>query len=430
MKVKLLAASILFGAILLNAQPNISSWHLNTTGAKGKYWTVPGPNVVTMNDSSGITKLCYTSTHLYVRTRSLAFDYIMGPSANPNLPQAQNYTFKIPKIPAQQTGTQTSIPTGGPVGLCLNGVLLYGNRSADHYKSSTNTNNNTGDNLWHCDAWYNEKNSMDTSGNGHSDGSGKYHYHANPITLYTDPSTAHSPVLGYAIDGYPIYGPYGYSTALNNASPIKRIKSSYQLRSITTRTALPSGAVSSPAGPSVSIAFPLGMYVEDYQYSSGSGDLDTLNGRYCVTPEYPSGTYAYFMTTDNAGVPAFPYIFAFKYYGMITAGDTGPNLGNAGMPTSGLTCVTTTVSGLEEIQTENANVLVYPNPASDRINISVKNKMNYTVTIKDILGKTIMTIRLTSNEQSISVADLDKGIYFILFAGSSNNVEAIRFVKE
>ena len=51
-----------------------------------------------------------------------------------------------------------------------------------------------------------------------------------------------------------------------------------------------------------------GSFVEDYQYNPGSGDLDQSNGRYCVTPDYPNGTYAYFMPQDASNVPQYPYI--------------------------------------------------------------------------------------------------------------------------
>ena len=44
------------------------------------------------------------------------------------------------------------------------------------------------------------------------------------------------------------------------------------------------------AGPAVSASFPLGDYIEDYQYVAGSGDLDQYNGRFVVTPDYPQGT--------------------------------------------------------------------------------------------------------------------------------------------
>ena len=48
--------------------------------------------------------------------------------------------------------------------------------------------------------------------------------------------------------------------------------------------------------PSIS-DFPQGFFVEDYVFDD-SGDLDIHNGRFCVTPDYPNGTYAYFTTIN------------------------------------------------------------------------------------------------------------------------------------
>jgi len=42
--------------------------------------------------------------------------------------------------------------------------------------------------------------------------------------------------------------------------------------------------------------------------------LDRFNGRYCVTPDFPSGTYAYFCTLDSDGGPVYPYILGNNYY--------------------------------------------------------------------------------------------------------------------
>lgn len=118
----------------------------------------------------------------------------------------------------------------------------------------------------------------------------------------TSPFT-HSPILGYAFDGNPIYGPYGYSDALDSTSVVSRMTSSYTLK--TNRL----------GGPSVSI-YPLGSFVEDYQYIHKSGKLDENNGRFCVTPEYPEGTYAYFVTISADNTPVFPYVLGQNYYSL------------------------------------------------------------------------------------------------------------------
>ena len=101
------------------------------------------------------------------------------------------------------------------------------------------------------------------------------------------------------------------------------MRSGYRLRRMTQRDTLPEWALdyhpgvpqSLPAaqqGPAVSARFPLGRYVEDNEYVAGLGDLDQFNGRTTVTPEYPNGTYAYFVTIQEDGTPAFPYILGLQ----------------------------------------------------------------------------------------------------------------------
>ena len=72
-------------------------------------------------------------------------------------------------------------------------------------------------------------------------------------TLQELPPTVHSPIIGWAYDGHPIYGPYGYEDPENTApfNEYKRIRSSYRVK--TSRDALLSG-----------LTDPLGTYIEDY----------------------------------------------------------------------------------------------------------------------------------------------------------------------
>ena len=115
------------------------------------------------------------------------------------------------------------------------------------------------------------------------------------------PNAFHSPILGYAYDGNPIYGPYGYQNAVGGA--IRRLSSGYILD-----TAVKSGL--RPPG------FAFGYFVNDYIFDN-SGDLDIHGGRYCVTPQYPDGTYAYFYSVDvdSSGVakPKFPYMIGGQF---------------------------------------------------------------------------------------------------------------------
>ena len=59
----------------------------------------------------------------------------------------------------------------------------------------------------------------------------------------------------------------------------------------------------------------LGDLVQDYIYDSSVGTLDEFNGKFAVTPDYPNGTYAYFMTEDGSGNPVYPYVIGRKFYG-------------------------------------------------------------------------------------------------------------------
>ncbi|MDA1041625.1 MAG: YHYH protein, partial [Planctomycetota bacterium] len=124
-----------------------------------------------------------------------------------------------------------------------------------------------------------------------------------------DDGSGHSPILGWAFDGYPIYGPYGYAK-LDGTGGVVRLASSYQLKQGTR-----------PSGPGGTYD---GSYIEDYEYVAGSGFLDEHNGRFAITPEYPEGTYHYVVTIDANGEAAYPYAIGPTFYGEVkTANLTG-----------------------------------------------------------------------------------------------------------
>ena len=209
-----------------------------------------------------------------------------------------------------------------------------------------------GDGIWLRNAYFGEAQSFDLC-TGHQPPNGEYHYHANPICLrgqlndntevarkaragiiYREKAApwTHSPILGWAFDGYPIYGPYGYSDPANATSAMKRLKPSFRKRSITARTSLPDWTLpqhpgvsqqlsSDQYGPAIGGQFPLGRYEEDFEFIAGLGDLDLYNGRFSFTPEYPQGTYAYYVTVDDTGAAAFPYVLGGQFYGSVTGGN-------------------------------------------------------------------------------------------------------------
>ena len=115
----------------------------------------------------------------------------------------------------------------------------------------------------------------------------------------------HSKIIGWALDGYPIYGPYGYDTPSNPSSSVRVMITGYALKSPGYRTGLAQNLAT----------YPMGIFIEDYTFTAGQ-DLDISNGRYCVTPDYPTGTYAYFVSISPVTLqPVYPYVIGNQFYG-------------------------------------------------------------------------------------------------------------------
>ena len=99
-------------------------------------------------------------------------------------------------------------------------------------------------------------------------------------------------LLGWAADGFPIYGPWGNERTTDDAANLRVLKSSYRLK----KGARPITG-NQPGGEFD------GIFVEDFEYVSGSGDLDECSGHFGVTPEFPEGIYHYVLTEDFPFVP-------------------------------------------------------------------------------------------------------------------------------
>jgi hypothetical protein len=261
---------------------------------------------------------------------------------------------------------------------------------------------------------------------GHPNGNLEYHSHISPKCYWDETnSTVHAPLLGYAFDGFPIYGSYGY-TNTNGTGPIKRLKSSYRLRNISDRSTLPNGTVLALNlhGPSLS-QYPLGAYAEDYEYVAGLGDLDDHNGRFCVTPEYPNGIYCYFATLDNNLIPAYPYLVGPTFYGVVTASNMGPN-GGLNTVIDGPVTIYLSVNDVEN----ELVVLCYPNPTNDKINfyLPASYNSNMTITIHDMSGRKVKELNnvQTTATYTVDVSDLQAGQYIVtLDNGSAKTTEKI-----
>ena len=322
---------------------------------------------------AGVVQVSSSANWVYLRSSGLGY-HVMGPwylnsthtQDFPNFPANTAVLYRIPRSPVVAT-TRTLTP-GGPIGYFVDGVAVFDNRDTFSYATASGSdadpgNGQRGDGVWNRDAYVNEGMTFDPAF-AHQAGP-NYHYHANTPALrfqlgdhvaydsttrtYAEsatPAAAHSPILGWMADGYPVYGPYGYASAVNPASGVRRMTPGYVKRdgsngttnlAATGRTTLPAWATraqnrgatlpSNLAGPAVNATYILGHYLEDYDYLGDLGktpgvdfDLNECNVRFCVTPEFPNGTYAYFVTIESDGTPKFPFIAGRWFYGNPTGG--------------------------------------------------------------------------------------------------------------
>ena len=152
---------------------------------------------------------------------------------NPNRIREQNLVFRIPAEP-RLDASHPATPMG-PIGISLNGVPFYNQYAAGGAPL-------TG-----------EINSFDQY-NGHPQQMGGYHYHIEPLWLTA--LHGRSALLGFLLDGYPVYGPVENGTFVT------------------------------------------------------SGDLDDFHGHVGPTTEYPEGIYHYHITSDD------PYLNGARFYGV------------------------------------------------------------------------------------------------------------------
>lgn len=411
--------------------PAITSWLINSTGITGRHYISGSSTPIADTYPANVQNVLYSATNVYVKASGIP-SYIVGPylDGNPALATNNNHIFKIPLSPVQNTGTLTSTPLGS-IGVFINGVPMYDCKDAFSYKASTNTNVQMGDGIWNRDAIVAEKSGFDCA-KGHPSpigmppSGGTYHHHQNPSAfnldivpisnvcdlyladgLYAINASTHSPLIGYAFDGFPVYGAYGYANA-DGTGGIVRIKSSYRLRSITVRTHYADGTDVAD-GPAVSTTFPLGMYREDYEYVAGIGDLDDHNGRFCKTPEYPAGVYCYFATVDANWNSAYPYVVGPKYYGTVSGGKV-TSITETTTEYHPSTIVTPVTSG-------ELDVNVFPSPASDLVAVQMGGMMrsDVDITLYDITGRLVHTTRINpgSTIAHIDTRTLYSGDYIL-----------------
>jgi hypothetical protein len=423
--------------------PIILNWLQNTTGIMGRHYV--RNNYIPINDNAlaNVLSVKYSTANVYVATNGIP-SYITGPflDGNPSIATSQNAIFKLPLNPVKNTGNPVNT-TGGNIGLFINGVALFDYRDGVSWKSSTGALaggplGGMGDNVWNRDAVVAERLGFDCA-KGHP-AMGNYHHHQNPSAfsldltvisticnlyvadgLYLIDSNVHSPLIGFAYDGFPIYGAYGYKN-LDGTGGITRIKSSYQYRNISTRTQYANGTTVT-AGPPVSTTYPLGYFREDYEYvvNTNTDYLDDHNGRFCITPEFPNGTYCYFATVDKNWNSAYPYAVGPTFYGsrVVSKVTTIAEPVTTYLPSTGLANTTKT------------SIIVSPNPATEFVAIQLSGLQNEDVQLEliDLQGKIIQSDKIVQGS-TITYFDVRKlydGFYFIKVMGKNfSKIEKIK----
>ncbi len=258
------------------------------------------------------------ATHITITTNGLPdhdFESTLACSQGNDCTRAQNYEWIIPRSPVNDTtgghdatdcpeanGDYECAPARGEVAIAINGVPFYGPEDGPG-----------GDAVASQHGAYEEDRQPIVLGvcHAHNGQGGTFHYHADANCLHWHPEEgedmfdydtstpaavaqntangSHSSVIGVGMDGYPIYGLWGYDDQMN----IMEMKSSYQLKVGETGY----------------------NGIDDYEYVSGLGHLDVCNGHFGPTPEFPDGIYHYHSTMMNGdGDMGFPY-FLLCYHG-------------------------------------------------------------------------------------------------------------------
>lgn len=400
----------------------------------------------------------------------------------PNPLTEQDFEYKFTYRGGTNTESKTAFFTAfGIQGIFLNGVALYNPSSGSGTVPGTTI---SGNNTYNLNAvFFEHQYGIDNAG-GHpspegniiNDQQGQYHYHDamfltsgswNNSTFassnayfssdyYTDDygevdyirhADGHSKIIGFCFDGYPIYGPYGYTDVDDTSSAVILMTTSYQTKA-TAFTGRPYTYNQVVEGSNYSYKMSAGAFLDDYEYVSGLGTLDDCNGRNCATPEYPSGTYAYFVLINEDDEPVFPYIigkFSKQARTVVNAGYPGGshNSGGSRTPTTGAAGVfdvstlgvsryvssTTEIFAYDNINTNNMynatladNFIIYPdengnwsNADNERIIRSISyNNYNYTaisgigviidgVSLYPVLNNTLATAQKSAEVTNIGI---------------------------
>lgn len=204
-------------------------------------------------------------------------DFNDGQRAFANPVAEQSNTYSIPATPEIATeSTPLSLTIDNAI--LLNGVKVDLLAAACFGVGDERVGCNDPEQPWRFDPMHIPNGFRVDSHNAHTQPDGTYHYHGLPNALYREDSDTGSPVVGFAADGFPIYG-----SVIDEGDGVRNAQSSYRLKT----GARPTGD-GQPGGDYN------GTYRDDYEFVEGLGVLDECNGRmlegqyrYHLTDSYP-----------------------------------------------------------------------------------------------------------------------------------------------
>ena len=152
---------------------------------------------------------------------------------------------------------------------------------------------------------------------------------------------------------------------------------------------------------------------EDYEFNTANGHLDEHNGRFCVTPEYPNGIYAYFCTVDENWNSAYPYAVGPTFYGNWERRNetTISETVEVYAPAADTSKNDTNTSVFDNNTPLQLDFNVFPNPAQEKLNI-VTDEGIETVALISLTGAFIQSLNI-NKEQAINVSSISKGVYLL-----------------
>lgn len=204
---------------------------------------------------------------------------------------AQSATYRVSTSPAFAAST-TALELGESA-IFLNGVKLdilpaacYGVGSEPLGEEKIGCGADQIDNPWRYDPMSPLNDFGTDDNNAHTQPDGTYHYHGNPLAMFDtqcESNMTESPVVGFAADGFPVYGP-----CFNDSGTIRKATSSYSIKAGTRADVV--GYTTPTVTGNVQHTYYDGQFRGDWEYVGGSGDLDECNG---MTVD---GQYGYYIT--------------------------------------------------------------------------------------------------------------------------------------